>query len=128
MGQPAAQRLKSDGSATEVYVTYNHGKTGADVTPAPLGIAGRSTPNRGCMSQWGAQWLARNGWEWPAILRYFYGADLQLAGPAAPSIRPAPSPAGSAPKGDGAVATLALALAAAGVSYVGQGALKEGVI
>lgn len=66
---------------TEKYVTYNEGKTGADVEQTTLGwvsypILGQ---NRGCMSQWGARCLENhNGYDYMAILRFFYGDDIQV--------------------------------------------------
>jgi hypothetical protein len=112
-GKPGA-----DPTATEKWVTYNEGKTGAAVKPSFLSNTSRSD-NRGCKSQNGADWLARHGYDHPAILRYFYGADLEV-GPlhsAAPSpgpvvLNPEPPPATTgAPSGSPlplfAVATLA---------------------
>jgi len=66
-----------DPTNTERWVTYNAGKTGADVKPTRLTL--RSHPgNRGCMSQNGAQWLAVHGWDCWSILRYFYGEDVEF--------------------------------------------------
>lgn len=73
-GKPA-----SDPTNTEKWVTYNEGRTGASVQPTRLSSIQRSD-NRGCMSQNGADWLARNGRSYIDILRYFYGADVEIAG------------------------------------------------
>jgi len=69
----------SDGEPipSEKWVTYNVGRIGADVNPT--GLALKSHPaNRGCMSQNGASWLAKHGWNCWAILRYFYGDDVEF--------------------------------------------------
>jgi hypothetical protein len=77
---------KADGSPgndptnTERWVTYNEGRTGDAVRPTKLSLSTRSD-NRGCKSQNGADWLGRHGQAYPAILRFFYGADLELTGP-----------------------------------------------
>jgi hypothetical protein len=69
----------SDPTKTEKWVTYNEGRTGASVQPTRLSSIKRPD-NRGCMSQNGADWLARNGRGYIDILRYFYGADAEIAG------------------------------------------------
>lgn len=69
----------SDPTNTEKWVTYNEGRTGASVQPTRLSSMKRPD-NRGCMSQNGADWLARNGRSYIDILRYFYGADIEIAG------------------------------------------------
>lgn len=84
-----------DPTHTEKWVTYNEGKTGAAVKPTPLSNTSRPD-NRGCMSQNGSDYLARHGYEHEAILRYFYGADLEIgpleiAPPAPGPIPPIPS-------------------------------------
>jgi len=66
---------------TEHWVTYNEGKTGADVEQTELGYV--SYPifgqNRGCMSQWGARCLENNkSYDYLGILRFFYGADIEV--------------------------------------------------
>ena len=80
---------------SEKYVTYNEGLSGAAVHPCPPPIANpRSPRNRGCLSQNGADALATRGWRWNRILRYFYGADLEvtLPEPEGPSVPRAPNP------------------------------------
>lgn len=67
-----------DPTNTEKWVTYNEGKTGNSVTPTRLSSVQRKD-NRGCMSQNGADALARAGRTFNDILRFFYGADLQIA-------------------------------------------------
>jgi Stage II sporulation protein len=68
----------ADPTKTEKWVTYNDGKRGALVSPTKLSSVKRAD-NRGCMSQNGADWLARNGKTFEAILRFFYGADLEIS-------------------------------------------------
>lgn len=70
-------RPGNDPTNTERWVTYNEGRTGKSVLPTKLSHTGRSD-NRGCMSQNGADWLARAGRTYKEILRFFYGADLEL--------------------------------------------------
>src|SRR5262249_54006644 len=70
--------LGDDPTGTEHWVTYNEGLSGADVRPTPL--SGRRSDNRGCMSQNGADYLSRHGYNALQILRYYYGADLQVTG------------------------------------------------
>ncbi len=68
----------SSGS-TERWVTYNEGKTGTAVQQTALGYVGPPGfgQNRGCMSQWGARCLeAHKGYDYAAILRFYYGDDI----------------------------------------------------
>ena len=64
------------------YVTYNWGKSGNAANgfkQTTLGwVADSNYANRGCMAQNGATCLANNGWKWDNILKYFYGADIEL--------------------------------------------------
>jgi hypothetical protein len=82
----AGSLVKADGTkgtdptSTEKWVTYNEGKSGAEVTPTKLSYTSR-TDNRGCMSQNRAAYLSNNGYDHGQILRYFYGADLELNDP-----------------------------------------------
>lgn len=112
-----------DPTETEKWVTYNQGKTGPDVEPSPISLPTRRD-NRGCMSQNGADWLARNGRDHLAILRYFYGADLAIEpleppglaedpdAPRPPQPRP-PAPEAPAPRSPSSPLPLLAALAAA---------------
>lgn len=73
--------LGKDLTHTEHFVTYNEGKTGSDVEPAPKPIAlPTRSDNRGCMGQNRADYLSKQGYDADAILRYFYGADIELVG------------------------------------------------
>lgn len=64
------------------YVTYNWGKSGNKAngfTQTSLGwVNDGNYANRGCMSQNGASCLSNIGWEWQNILKYFYGADINI--------------------------------------------------
>ena len=86
---------KGTDADTEQYVTYNHGRSGASVVQTSLS----HRDNRGCMSQNGAGELARRGWKWPAILRFFYGNDLRFTIP-----EPLGQSAGAEPSDAGAPA------------------------
>lgn len=68
----------ADAANTERFVTYNEGRRGKFVKPTKLADTRRSD-NRGCMSQNCANWLAGQGRRHPEILRYFYGADLEIS-------------------------------------------------
>lgn len=83
-------QLGDDYSHTEKWVTYNEGKTGKDVKPSPISNTKRPD-NRGCMSQNGASWLAAHDYKHPEILRYFYGADIDI-GPLVQLAAPSPGP------------------------------------
>jgi uncharacterized protein (TIGR03382 family) len=68
---------------TEKWVTYNEGRSGTDVTQTRLGW--RHAPgdpgygqNRGCFSQWGSVCLEDQGRGWQAILRFYYGDDIEI--------------------------------------------------
>lgn len=71
-------------TGTETWVTYNEGKTGTQVEQTALGfIHDPADPgygqNRGCMSQWGARCLENSlGYDVLGILRFYYGADIEL--------------------------------------------------
>ncbi|MFO0571999.1 MAG: SpoIID/LytB domain-containing protein, partial [Polyangiaceae bacterium] len=84
-------------SGTEKYVTYNEGKTGADVQMTTLGYIPPGQPiygqNRGCMGQWGARCLENDkGYAYDAILRFYYGADIQILQGSGPCIVPVNQP------------------------------------
>ena len=67
----------SDATNTEKWVTYNYGRSGADVIPTRLSLSSHPG-NRGCMSQNGAHWLGEHGWDCERILRFFYGEDIEI--------------------------------------------------
>jgi hypothetical protein len=83
----AGALVRPDGSIgkdlthTEHFVTYNEGKSGGAVAPAPYPIAHPDrSDNRGCMGQNRADYLSEHGQDAAAILRYFYGEDITLVG------------------------------------------------
>jgi len=81
---PPPPACKGSGtSTTEKWITYNEGKTGADVQMTALGYIPPSQPiygqNRGCMGQWSARCLENSqGYDYVQILKFFYGADIQI--------------------------------------------------
>jgi MYXO-CTERM domain-containing protein len=82
-------------STTTKWITYNEGKTGADVKQTTLGYV--SYPifgqNRGCMGQWGARCLENNrGYDWMKILQFYYGADIQVLTATGPCVGTTPPP------------------------------------
>jgi hypothetical protein len=68
------------GGGTEGYVTYNEGLTGGSVHQTSLGWIGPAGngQNRGCMGQWGARCLEGRGYGYADILRFYYGADIEI--------------------------------------------------
>jgi MYXO-CTERM domain-containing protein len=74
-----AKASDPDPTSTEKYVTYNDGKTGSAVTQTPLGwVNPANKVNRGCMSQNGSQCQSLKGKGYKDILRFYYGADIQI--------------------------------------------------
>ena len=69
----------SDPTNTEQWVTYPYldGLTGAANLGSPLGFLGNPR-NRGAMSQNGSDFLSDNGMNYVDILKFYYGADIQL--------------------------------------------------
>jgi hypothetical protein len=99
----------------ERWVTYNEGLSGAAVYPTLRFKTPPQPSNRGDMSQNGADALAARGYRWNGILRFFYGADLEitLPEPADPTgTREADSPASDGP-------SLGPVLVAAGLAAYG---------
>ncbi len=74
----------SDPTNTERWVTYTYanGLVDGNNRGTPLGFRGTVTnpnwPNRGAKSQNGADYLSDNGISYLDILKYYYGADIQL--------------------------------------------------
>jgi MYXO-CTERM domain-containing protein len=76
---PKCKGGTNDATHTEKYVTYNEGLSGAKVHQTSLGwINPGNYANRGCMSQWGARCLDSAGKTSTGILKFYYGADIQL--------------------------------------------------
>lgn len=77
--------IGTDGAAaTEHWVTYNEGKSGTDVEQTELGFVHAPGDNgygqnRGCLGQWSSRCLENdNAYDYVAILRFFYGADIGM--------------------------------------------------
>jgi hypothetical protein len=69
-----------DPTRTERYVTYNQGLSGNDIEQTRLGFRHeRNFANRGCMSQHGANCHAVQGRSVEEIIRFYYGADIEVA-------------------------------------------------
>ncbi len=80
-----------DPTNTERYVTYNAGRSGHDVVQTSLGFVDpRNRANRGCKSQNGAACLARDGWRYDEIVRFYYGDDIEIVQANGPCILPLP--------------------------------------
>jgi hypothetical protein len=80
----------SDPTNTERYVTYNEGRSGADVMQTSLGfVSPTNHANRGCMSQNGSDCLSEQGRAFDEILRFYYGEDIVIeraVGPCVPEM------------------------------------------
>ncbi len=75
---------KAGGAATEKWVTYNNGKDKTAVEQTKLGSVfvpsdNEYGQNRGCMSQWGARCLEKDGADALDILQFYYGEDIEVA-------------------------------------------------
>lgn len=69
----------TDPTNTERYVTYNEGRSGADVIQTTLGfVSPTNYANRGCMSQNGSDCLSEQGRGFDEILRFYYGEDIVI--------------------------------------------------
>jgi len=76
LAAPGCKGSDADAS-TEKYVTYNQGLSGNAVNASPLGSL--SNPqNRGCMSQWGTRCLASANKNSTFMLKFYYGADVEI--------------------------------------------------
>jgi MYXO-CTERM domain-containing protein len=102
-----------DPTSTEKYVTYNAGKSGTQVTQSSLGwISPTNKANRGCMSQNGSNCQSVKGKKYADILRFYYGADIQIVTATGSCVTPpkvdsqVPKKDAQVTKKDGAVATL----------------------
>lgn len=98
----------SPGGYNENYITYNDGKTGAAVKMTTLGYVPKNLSvfgqNRGCMSQNGSVCLENGGKNFVDILRFYYGADIEIATASggtcagAPPAQQVPPPSQQAPQ------------------------------
>ncbi len=86
----------SSAAATEKYVTYNEGKSGAGIEQTTLGwVSPTNTRNRGCLSQLGSRCLDAAGKTFDEIVRFYYGADITLETATGPCVgTPPPVDAG----------------------------------
>jgi hypothetical protein len=88
-----AKASDPDPTNTERYVTYNEGKTGSAVTQSTLGwVSSTNKYNRGCMSQNGSHCQAVKSKGYKDILRFYYGADIQLVTAVGSCVTPPPTP------------------------------------
>jgi hypothetical protein len=72
-------RASSIDRTVEAYVTYNAGRSGSRVIPAPRPIGHPDNPaNRGVMSQNGGSCLSNQGRPAAGILRFYYGDDIRV--------------------------------------------------
>ena len=86
---PECRGGSDDPTATEMWVTYNEGRSGDDVIQTPLGFVDPANfANRGCMSQNGSDCLADGGQGVDAILRFYYGEDIGIEQAEGPCIEP----------------------------------------
>lgn len=92
---PACMGGTDDPTNTERYVTYNEGRSGADLIQTTLGfVHPDNIYNRGCMSQNGTHCLAEAGWPWQDMMRFYYGEDIELVQTEGPCIDPPDPDAG----------------------------------
>ncbi|MDY0002789.1 MAG: SpoIID/LytB domain-containing protein [Polyangia bacterium] len=69
----------NDPTNTEHYVTYNWGLSGNNIEQTTLGwVNTGNLYNRGCKSQNGSTCLANHGWTYDNIVKFYYGADIEL--------------------------------------------------
>ncbi|QDU71184.1 SpoIID/LytB domain-containing protein [Mucisphaera calidilacus] len=79
-----ATASSSDPTTTEKWVTYTweNGDLGNQNIGTPLGFRGTPTNpfyvNRGAKSQNGANYMGTEGYTYMDILKYYYGADIQI--------------------------------------------------
>ncbi len=84
---PACTGGSDDPTNTEHYVTYNQGNSGDDLVQTTLGwVDPGNYANRGCMSQNGSHCLAAQGWDYAAILPFYYGEDIELVAAEGPCV------------------------------------------
>lgn len=98
----------------EKYITYNDGLSGASVKMSKLGYipkgGGVFGQNRGCMSQNGSVCLEKQGKSHLDILRFYYGADIEVrTGVACSGAPPPPAPTPEPPTTEPPPASGALA-------------------
>ena len=85
-------------SSTEKYVTYNKGRSGNNIQQSTIGwISASNKANRGCMSQLGSSCLDAAGYTYADILRFYYGADIQIVTAQGPCVGGGSPPPGTKP-------------------------------
>lgn len=76
---PECRGSTDDPTNTERYVTYNEGLSGDGITQTRLGFVDPTNLyNRGCLSQNGSHCLAGVGYGYEDMLRFYYGADIEI--------------------------------------------------
>jgi hypothetical protein len=102
---PGCVGSTDDPTDTEKWVTYNEGLSGDAVMQTALGfVSPTNWANRGCMSQNGSHCLAESGRGYDEILRFYYGADIELVtaeGPCVPTGGGGPDAGGGGDGGGG---------------------------
>lgn len=84
---PTCRGSTDDPTGTEVYVTYNQGRSGDEIEQTSLGWVDPSNhANRGCMSQNGADCLSDDGHAAEEIVRFYYGEDIEIATAGGPCV------------------------------------------
>jgi MYXO-CTERM domain-containing protein len=112
-----------DPTGTEMWVTYNDGKSGDDVTQTPLGFISPSNhANRGCMSQNGGDCLAEEGRDVVGILRFYYGADIGIEQAEGPCVDPIAIDPDGGPGGGGDIDDTGGCTTTGGAGALGLGA------
>ncbi|HWB77821.1 MAG TPA: SpoIID/LytB domain-containing protein [Nannocystaceae bacterium] len=110
-------------ASTEHWVTYNEGKSGTMVEQTELGFVHNPGDsgygqNRGCMGQWSARCLENdNGYDYAAILRFFYGDDIGITQAPGACVLPLP---GESTSSDGGGETTMPADTSGGVDSTGE--------
>lgn len=121
-------------AANENWITYNEGLTGTDVAQSPLGFQHAPTDsgygqNRGCMGQWGARCLEGRGYDSDAIMRFYYGADIEVLKAEGPCVIPdaagGSGGAGGGNVGNGGAATSAPSAGAGAEPPFGEDPVDE---
>ncbi len=101
---PACMDDGADTTDTVQYVTYNQGLSGSSIHQTSLGFVDPTNyANRGCMSQLGSRCLANEGDSFDTILKFYYGADIQIVQSTGPCIIANAADGGSIVEADGGV-------------------------
>ena len=99
---PSCRGGTDDPTNTERYVTYNEGRSGDDIEQTTLGwVSPTNHENRGCQSQNGADCLSDAGWDDDSIIRFYYGADIDVVRAEGPCVTGGDDGDGDGPGDDG---------------------------